>query len=450
MTLSLEQVTALAPDASAAAAGRKLADPGVWKGLGRNADALWGECQGSALYQVRVALADLTAKCTCPSRKLPCKHSLGLLFLAAGQPARVPTGAPPAWLTEWLGKRAASAEKKAKKKARSAEPADPAAQARRVERRQERVAQGLEALVLWLRDLVRGGLAGVDAQGPQLWESQAARMVDAQAPAVATRLRRMAELPRSSPDWPQRLLLQLGRLALLSHAFRRLDALAAPLQHDVRQLVGWTVNQEDVVTAGDIVSDDWVVLGQSVDDDVRLRVQRSWLRGVASGREALVLQFSAAGAPFPETILPGTRLSADLAFWPSACPQRALIHARRGSPTPWRDSLPGHDTIAGFLESVAERLARQPWLERFGCSLQGVTPASPPGPLSATAERGNAWCVVDTTGAALPLKGDDHWRLLAFSGGAPLDLAGEWDGERLLPLGAVVDGRYEVLWTSQQ
>ena len=45
-----------------------------------------------------------------------------------------------------------------------------------------------------------------------------------------------------------------------------------------------------------------------------------------------------------------------------------------------------------------------------------------------------------------------HWlwseslRLLALSGGAPVDLAGEWDGERLLPLGAVVDGRYEVLW----
>lgn len=442
MHLSLDQVDALAPDAGAAAAGRKLADPKVWRHLGRSADALWGECQGSALYQVRVALSDLAAKCTCPSRKFPCKHSLGLLYLAAGQPARLPDSEPPPWLSEWLGKRAATSEKKAKRKARAAEPVDPAAQARRAERRQERVAQGLEALDLWLCDLVRGGLAVVESQGPQLWESQAARLVDAQAPAIATRLRGMAEVPRSTSDWPQRLLLQLGRLALLSHAFRRLDALAPALQHDVRQMVGWTMSQEDVVAAGDVVSDDWLVLGQWIDDDARLRVQRNWLQGATSGRAALVLQFSAAGAPFSETIVPGTRMSADLAFWPSASPQRALIRERRGNPTPWSAPLPGRATIEAFLGGVADQLARQPWLERFGCSLRDVVPIPP----ASTDE----WLVVDTDGAALRLKGSDHWRLLAFSGGAPIDLAAEWDGEHLLPLGLVVEGRYEVLWTSQQ
>src|SRR5213082_3012500 len=83
MNLTIEQVTALAPDASSAAAAKKLATPAAWRGLGQSAAALWGECQGTALYQVRVALADLTAKCSCPSRKLPCKHSLGLLLLLA-------------------------------------------------------------------------------------------------------------------------------------------------------------------------------------------------------------------------------------------------------------------------------------------------------------------------------------------------------------------------------
>jgi hypothetical protein len=436
MNLTIEQVTALAPDASSAAAAKKLATPAAWRGLGQSAAALWGECQGTALYQVRVALADLTAKCSCPSRKLPCKHSLGLLLLAAGHQAAVPQRDTPDWVLEWLTKRTERAEKKGKRKAAPEAPPDAAAQARRAGRRLERVAEGLDALDRWMSDLVRNGLAGVETQGQELWETQAARLVDAQAPAVATRVRRLAELPRATPDWPQRLLLELGRLALLTHAFRRLAALERRLQADVRQLLGWTVAQEEVIAAGDVVADDWIVLGQWTDEDVRLRVQRNWLRGAATGRDALVVQFSAGGAPFPETLVPGTTFAADLAFWPSACPQRALVTARRGTAAPWTRPLPGHETVAAFLTAVADAVARQPWLERFACSLRAVTPA----PHDA------AWYLVDAAGEALRLQGTDHWRLLALSGGAPVDLAGEWDGERLLPLGAVVDGRYEVLW----
>ena len=115
----------------------------------------------------------------------------------------------------------------------------------------------------------------------------------------------------------------------------------------MRQLLGWTVAQEEVIAAGDVVADDWIVLGQWTDEDVRLRVQRNWLRGAATGRDALVVQFSAGGAPFPETLVPGTTFAADLAFWPSACPQRALVTARRGTAAPWTRPLPGHETVDG-------------------------------------------------------------------------------------------------------
>src|SRR3954447_16458808 len=112
MQLTAEQVLALAPDSGSAAAGRKLAGTKDWRGLGRSEAALWGECQGSALYQVRVDLADLTVKCSCPSRKFPCKHGLGLLLLAATNPGALPVGEPPEWLTSWLRQRAATAEKR--------------------------------------------------------------------------------------------------------------------------------------------------------------------------------------------------------------------------------------------------------------------------------------------------------------------------------------------------
>src|ERR671917_1495678 len=110
MTLSVEQALALAPDSSSASAGRKLGSPKTWRNLGRGGDAMWGECQGSALYQVRVDLGDLTTKCSCPSRKFPCKHALGLLVLAATEPAALSEGEPPGWVAEWLQRRVARAE----------------------------------------------------------------------------------------------------------------------------------------------------------------------------------------------------------------------------------------------------------------------------------------------------------------------------------------------------
>ena len=78
-----ERVQGLAPDAASAKAGLGLAGPRKWVSIGREDNALWGECQGSGKtpYRSQVDLTDGASKCSCPSRKFPCKHSLGLLLL---------------------------------------------------------------------------------------------------------------------------------------------------------------------------------------------------------------------------------------------------------------------------------------------------------------------------------------------------------------------------------
>ena len=68
VTYTSEQIIALAPDDQVAKDGKKHATLKFWKNQGRDAEAAWGECQGSALYQVRVELASFAAKCSCPSR----------------------------------------------------------------------------------------------------------------------------------------------------------------------------------------------------------------------------------------------------------------------------------------------------------------------------------------------------------------------------------------------
>jgi SWIM zinc finger len=449
ISLTTDQILALAPDASSAAAGKKLANAKPWSNLGQNSEALWGECQGSALYQVKIDLSSMTIQCSCPSRKFPCKHGLGILLLAVVTPSAAPISEPPEWVTAWLAKRQAASKRRETKETSATTKTDSGPStswAKRAEKRRELVAQGLERLDLWLSDLVRNGLASVESQPATFWEQQAAQMIDAQAPGIAARLRSMAGIPNSSFRWPEKLLGQLGRLALLTEAYRQGEHLEAVLQEDVRQLIGWTLDQDEVAARGERITDDWLILGQVTDEEEngsrgpkagkqRVRMQRTWLLGTQTGRAALVLQFSAAGAPFPEVYPLGACQVADVLFWPGAYPQRGRIEKRHGAWRAIQEPLPGAATVDAFFAGVAAALARQPWLERFLCALQQVVPVC----------SDDRWYIRDTSGTALPLTRGSHWKLLALSGGAAVDCAGEWDGETLLLLGVLVDGTYHLL-----
>ncbi len=427
----------MAPDSSSANAGRKLASAKHWENLGQSSEALWGECQGSALYQVKVDLSTFTIQCSCPSRKQPCKHGLGLLLLAVTIPDLVPVAEQPEWVTTWLAKRASANKRKETPKQEKSDVAPSASQIKTAEKRLAQVNVGIDQLDLWLNDLVRNGLGMLETQPSKFWETQAAKMVDAQAPGIALRIRRLTALPNSSPDWPAKLLWQLGLLALLTQAFRNIDRLDPGLQEDIRWLIGWNLKEEEVIERGEHVSDEWLILGQSFEERERGQVQHTWLLGASSRRTAHVIQFAFAGTVFPERYLPGSRQQADLVYWPSLQPERALIKARSGDALPIQAPLPGHASIAAFLDTVATMLAGMPWRESFLCVLNNITPIY-------EVSR-DQWCVRDQYGQSLPLARGEYWQLLALSGGWPLDFVAEWNGTTLLPLGFLGERQYHPL-----
>jgi hypothetical protein len=336
-----------------------------------------------------------------------------------------------------LAKRAAATKRKETLQAKASEGASPATQAKTIEKRKAQVAQGIERLDLWLNDLVRNGLGSLETQPFTFWEQQAKQMVDAQASGLASRIRTMGTIPNASSNWPEKLLAHCGQLALLTQAYARLDQLEPGLQEDVRQLVGWSLKEDEVLVRGERVSDEWMFLGQIVETIDRGQAQRTWLLGTATKRPAMILQFSIAGSGFQATYPFGVRQQANLVYWPGAVPQRALIEARNGDMVPFTAALPGYPTIDEFYAGVAELLARQPWQERFLCVLNNVIPLYEQG--------SDQWWVRDEEGQGLPLVRGEYWQLLVRSGGRPVDFAGEWNGETVAPLGVFVEGQYHKI-----
>lgn len=451
MNFTTEQIIALAPDASSAKSGRALADAAKWTMLGRSSGgrAVWGACAGSGRepYRTEIDTDEPAFRCTCPSRKFPCKHALGLLLLLAARDSLFKETTAPAHVAEWLAKRDEQAQRKKaaaiKVDVRAAVDDEAAlakreaSRSKRVAGRHAKVAAGLAELELWLRDLVRQGLARAQGEPARYWEQMAARMIDAQAPSVARRLREMSGLPHSGEGWTDLLTSRLGTLYLLVEGFKRIETLDAGAQADIRTAIGWTQREEELLN-GDGLSDDWCVLGQRItEEEGGLRVQRTWLRGLGSARSAVVLDFSHQGRAFSVNFLSGSSVAAELVFYPSNYPLRAALKQRTGAPRPLHE-IKGYATCERMLDAYAEALARNPLLETFPAPLEAVV---------AVGRDAAGWFVADAQGRMLPLSPQfaQAWKLVALGGGRPFNIFGEWDGRQLLPLAALAEGRYATL-----
>ncbi|MEV6278295.1 DUF5691 domain-containing protein [Nocardia sp. NPDC051832] len=361
--------------------------------------------------------------------------------------------------------------------------------------REVRVGAGLEELDIWLGDQVRTGLAQTD-RSRKVFAAMAARMVDAQAPAIAAVLRRLPELVAARPDWPGLLLREYARLHLLITAHRRLEELPPPLQASIRTHVGYptrtaTVREEPPLR------DHWMALGVRTTEEERLHTRRTWLLGRRTRRWALLVEHSFGTPEFSKDVPPlGVMADADVHFYPGAAPLRALWGDRYADgepfttlPSPPESGTPPsphitspssqhtpppqyagasqlRDVVAspdqhvaapsssrhargrdpGFagpvalaLAAQAEALAADPWLRAWPVVLTDVVPV--------VGETG--WQVAESGGLALPLvAAEAPWQLLGISGGHPVTVVGEWTAGGLVPisvfdLGAVVDVQSE-------
>ena len=438
MTLTMEAVLALAPDDASAKAARGLTAPAKWPLLGANTAAAWGECQGSGSkpYQTQVDLSGPAFRCSCPSRKFPCKHGLALLLMRAQDASRFSANEPPAWVGEWLASRVDKAQKKEERQLeKAAAPVDPQAAAKREAQRWQRVEAAAEELQRWLADQLARGLGALNRETLRTWHTMAARMVDAQAAGLGFRVREAAAGAEQGVDGAERTLHRLGLLQLLCDALQRRSQLSPALQAELRAAVGWPFDKAEVLAAGERVVDRWTVLGLLTEErDDKLSERRVWLHGERSGRRAWLLDHAFAGRGFEQAWLTGSSVEMTMAFFPGTSALRALSVEATGAPGPavWPQAA-----LSDEWSAVAARIAASPWvgLHPF---IVGQT---------VLVRAGDGFVAVAEGRALRLLIGEtDGWTLMACSGGQPCQLMGEWDGHALTPLTAWLAAGAAPVW----
>lgn len=450
---TVERITALAPSTSIAQSGQQLAHPSdaAWQAVASDNYSAWAVYQGSAKnpYQIRIDLlkvrsGDKAWHCNCPSYQSPCKHIMAVLYMLLQSADEITSASPPHWVQDWLDKAAVSARKREshKQRERVITPEKIEQRQKQLDKRKHKIQAGLQELEQWMENLIRRGLTDPQIRDTDFWDNRAARLVDAQAPSIATWLRQMGSIPQQGGDWIPLLLDELGRLYLVLQSFKRFEALDVETQADLRSVVGWHLKKDEMVYFDALtIQDTWQVMGRFIGDVAKnpqnrrqrgLKTQRIWLFGKETQRHALILEFAFGDSPFDTLLTAGTVIEADLIFYPSRYPLRAFIHEIF-------DERQFEDMVSGknILDNVAEysqAIAKNPWLLQFPFLLDAVIPV----------KYDNQWIVREIDGTYLPISSDfSHVEsLFSLSGGHPIQVAGEWDSNTLYPTGAIVQNRF--------
>lgn len=429
-----EQVIALSPDESSLKSGKELAKADKWQLLQKSELAIWGECKGSGAkpYQTQIDLGNVAFKCSCPSRKFPCKHGLGLFLLYARDPSLLKESEAPAWVSEWLKKR----EERSEKKATAAEQVpDEAAQQKRLKKRESNVEEGIAELELWMKDMIRNGLVDVPSKPASYFETMSRRLIDSQAPGLSRMVQKLGQTNFFEEKWEQHFLDQLSAIYLVLQGFKNITTLPTALSEDVRSFVGFTQAQE-LLKEQKGVLDNWLVLSVQIQQEDEITTERYWLYGSKTNTPALVLQFVVRGQGKQLLLSPGIMIEAELVFYPSASPLRALVKRQLNSTSSFETK--GLANWNEVLQNRSERLAATPFASSYPFIIQHVKPVL----------KNETWYICDQESVGLPMVFNstiiNKW--LALSGGAAVTMAVlALENTTFIPLGIWSEEKYYSL-----
>jgi hypothetical protein len=215
---------------------------------------------------------------------------------------------------------------------------------------------GAIELELWLKDLIRLGILELPNKPVSDFSKVAARMVDAKAPGLASWVKTLGNLNYNNQDeWPGEAIAIISKLFLLIKTFRNYDNLSPEWQITIKNLVGWSQSTKELLDDNNAerIKDFWLVAGQETETNDDIVTQRNWLIGCNTQQRALILNFATRFSSFESLIVPGSIIHADLAFFPSVTPHRAVVKMQRGLETEL-PVLPDFLTTGPVLFSIGQ------------------------------------------------------------------------------------------------
>lgn len=199
MQITEQWIQSHAPSPAVAEEGRALSEAGSFAVRRRAEDGktYWAACAGSARNPYYVSV-DWTLSedepaysCSCPSRHVPCKHVVGLLYeIMAGKPFE--TGELPSYVWKLRAKQAAE-------KARAEERLERARRHNAVarEKKIERQLEGLDKAEKLTNELLRGGIDAISTTLPvQSLERLAVELGNSDLPGARDMVERIALIER--------------------------------------------------------------------------------------------------------------------------------------------------------------------------------------------------------------------------------------------------------------
>lgn len=518
VTLTSEQVLSLAVDKHALRTSRAWSAREKWLRIGQDQGIAWGEFKGKSKkpIQTMVSLKNPLFSCTCTGRKLPCSHALGLRLLFFESPHLFHLSVPSVSsqstssdsessepVTSSGGWCASLSESSLSSTLLDAPFADNSTAAfldtpitepvsdNLDTARLQRIRNGLNELDLWLGDVVRNGLESVrDKKRASDWQRVARRLVDAQASELASSVRELSTIPRTTAQWPEELLAKMGILHLLIQGFHNYENLPAEVQGDLRLAVGWLPKIETSngsILSENLVADRWHVMARQPVHVGKQRRYKIWLWGEKSNRPALVVRILPNKQKEIEDFLPGTALEGNLYFYPSMAPMRAEFIGNLApfppdestrNPRPMTIVQPdrpsaGYANFEEAFQAVNHSATQNPWRNEFPLLIRSALVKEELKAKVNAASRGNGkkipgsialynlgrtttpytWYITDETGIrlSLPSNFEYGWHLKALNQqnnidkskhGAGLHLFGVWDRTTFRPYSVWQGGRW--------
>ena len=449
MKFTETQIQTLAPDEASLKAGKSLSGKTNWLVSQYNDRAVWGEIKGSGSkpYLTQIDINNIAFKCSCPSRKFPCKHGLGLMLLWTNDTTAVTQNEEePAWVADWMNKRIAKEEKVNEVKEYTEEEIAKLEKTKlkRTEDRTLAVENGVAELKLVLKDIIRTGILNLPQKDDAFFDKIAARMIDAKASGLAGWVKKLGAINynQNGIAWQTEALEIMGKMYLLTEAFRNINNLSEQWQTSIKNLIGWSQAPKELLQndSAEIVKDVWLVIGQeTTTTDDGITIQRNWLVGTHTNETALILNFGTRFAPMDISVIPGTIIEAALVFFPAIVKQRAVIKLQKGIV----NNLPQMHTLLPNITALFEYkhsvIVKYPYATDIVVCLKNIR----------IGQHKEAFIAIDEDGFFTPLSDDFSFEKqlnwLAITSGNYFALTAVIREEKLFPLGIFKNEQYILI-----